>query len=264
MDNRKFKVDDIVEYKNNPYVILYVRKNFCWIDRLYTKEEDKKHSELREYVFKVNKKELKMAESRVWFLYNVLNYYTKSSPIYKINNIREYKAGYEVRSLIMDGRTWQCDNFPVKEARTPDGHYIGDSKTAYRLCNKMGIKPELKDKTSRTCSIGFCERENKWYGWSHRALYGFGIGSKVKEGDCAFKSSNKYEMLEDLKKWYSDFDRTLKIDCKDVDGRLGIMAIEKGWQTFYEYPDKWGKGEWVAETIEDARQMAIDFADGVS
>ena len=33
---------------------------------------------------------------------------------------------------------------------------------------------------------------------------------------------------------------------------------------FSEYPQKWGKGEWVAKTIEDAKQMAIDFARSVS
>lgn len=26
----------------------------------------------------------------------------------------------------------------------------------------------------------------KWYGWSHRAVYGFGIGDKVKKGDVAY------------------------------------------------------------------------------
>ena len=30
------------------------------------------------------------------------------------------------------------------------------------------------------------------------------------------------------------------------------------------FPDTWGKGEWIAETLEDAKQMAIDFANGVS
>ena len=33
---------------------------------------------------------------------------------------------------------------------------------------------------------------------------------------------------------------------------------------FSEYPKKFGKGEWVAKTIEDAKQMAIDFNRGVS
>lgn len=60
-------------------------------------------------------------------------------------------------------------------------------------------------------SIGFSEKEQKWYGWSHRAIYGFGIGSKVKKGDCGYK----------------------------------------------------GKA-WTAKTLDDAKQMAKDFADAVS
>ena len=33
---------------------------------------------------------------------------------------------------------------------------------------------------------------------------------------------------------------------------------------FSKYPEKWGKGEWTAKTIEDAKQMAVDFARSVS
>ena len=33
---------------------------------------------------------------------------------------------------------------------------------------------------------------------------------------------------------------------------------------FTQYPDVYGKGEWEAKTIEDAKQMASDFAKGVS
>lgn len=29
-------------------------------------------------------------------------------------------------------------------------------------------------------------------------------------------------------------------------------------------PDNFGRGEWVAETMEDAYQMACDFSEGVS
>jgi hypothetical protein len=32
-------------------------------------------------------------------------------------------------------------------------------------------------------SIGFSKKEQKWFGWSHRAMFGFGIGHKVKAGD---------------------------------------------------------------------------------
>ena len=41
------------------------------------------------------------------------------------------------------------------------------------------------DKDHGVCSVGFCKEDGKWYGWSHRAIYGFKIGDKVKKGDCA-------------------------------------------------------------------------------
>ena len=36
----------------------------------------------------------------------------------------------------------------------------------------------------------------KWYGWSHRATYGFGIGDKVKKGDCAY-TGKEYTIKSD-------------------------------------------------------------------
>lgn len=34
--------------------------------------------------------------------------------------------------------------------------------------------------------------------------------------------------------------------------------------TFIPFVKKWGKGEWVAKTLEDAKQMAIDYAEAGS
>ena len=39
---------------------------------------------------------------------------------------------------------------------------------------------------SKKDATGFSESENKWYGWSHRAIMGFGIGDRIfdeKYGD---------------------------------------------------------------------------------
>jgi len=33
---------------------------------------------------------------------------------------------------------------------------------------------------------------------------------------------------------------------------------------FHAYPKVWGKGAWTAVTLDDAKQMASDFAEGVS
>lgn len=38
------------------------------------------------------------------------------------------------------------------------------------------------------CSHGLGKgADGKWYGWSHRAVYGFGIGDKIKKGDVVYK-----------------------------------------------------------------------------
>ncbi len=44
-----------------------------------------------------------------------------------------------------------------------------------------------------TSNIEFNPVEKKWYGWSHRAMYGFGIGSTCKKGDCHYNPFNKKE-----------------------------------------------------------------------
>ena len=141
--------------------------------------------------------------------------------------IRRYKAGYEIRT---EQVTLLGDLTPVtiKSAYTPEGYYIGSSRWAHRLIVKRGIKPEPRvpacpeanGDRGRTCSIGFCEAEQKWYGWSHRAIYGFGIGDVVKEGDCCASSGWTDEYLaehpgEDLSLPVGFQARTLE-DCKSM------------------------------------------------
>ena len=79
----------------------------------------------------------------------------------------------------------------VISAYTLDGLYIGDENMALFLCVKKGIKPELTEENNDVCCIGYSEHDNKWYGWSHRAIYGYGIGSKVKKGDCSYQASSE-------------------------------------------------------------------------
>ncbi len=50
--------------------------------------------------------------------------------------------------------------------------------------------------------LGFSEKEQKFYGWSHRAIYGFGIGHKVKKGNMPHKYEGKTaKTLEDAKRF---------------------------------------------------------------
>jgi len=150
---------------------------------------------------------------------------------------------------------------------------------------KIGISEQIQDgfRERKTSCIGFNPIEQKWFGWSHRAIFGFGIGSECKKGNCNYKPSNKEDFKEDCLRFWGDTDMEETHIVNPIaeegtqDGKLGIwvrytydykVPNEKmrgqASGMFSEYPKKWGKGEWTAKTIEDAKQMAIDFAKNVS
>lgn len=63
--------------------------------------------------------------------------------------------------------------------------------------------------------IGFSEKECKWYGWSHRAIYGFKVGDKCKQGDLGvgdgytFKPGDVLKTLDDCKQRAKDFAKSV-------------------------------------------------------
>lgn len=66
----------------------------------------------------------------------------------------------------------QC--VPIKYAISKEGFYIGNTKTAHRLNRKYGIVTfEKVGDNGRTCAIGWSEKHQSWFGWSHRAIAGF-------------------------------------------------------------------------------------------
>lgn len=104
--------------------------------------------------------------------------------IVTVRSRRFYKAGYEVV------KEHHSDfDVTIMSAYTPDGVYIGDPAMARMLIVQRGIRPELASSDHRVCSIGYCAKDGKWYGWSHRAICGFGIGSRLKKGDCGYDPS---------------------------------------------------------------------------
>ncbi len=141
-------------------------------------------------------------------------------------------------------------------------------------------------------NIGFSETEQKWYGWSHRAIYGFGIGSKVSKGDCGYVGATPEDLIEDRVAFFSDLGeekaKLTRAECQILPDRSGIRilhapliipvvsSVEEALDPDGPQPTlvdlhkdavsikKCGRGEWEAVTLEDAKQMAIDFAEGVS
>ena len=77
------------------------------------------------------------------------------------------------------------------------GKYIGDHDNFKKLVIDRGILPEVYRSRNNVCSIGKSEKDGKWYGWSHRAIFGFKIGDAVKEGDCCASSGYTEEYLKE-------------------------------------------------------------------
>ena len=159
-----------------------------------------------------------------------------------------------------------------------DGGFVGDPEIALRHHNQ-GIIPEKAETDSQWCQIGFCEREQRWYGWA-RAIYGFGIGSSIKKGSIAYIPNNPKEIIDDMLPFFQDRGHS-DIDVVIHENRVEFSYIAN--EAIYGDPLKsgelpfirhdkvnrsecvdLGKGEWTAETLEDARQMACDFAKGCS
>ena len=95
---------------------------------------------------------------------------------------RNYKVGYTLRREFWDDRDYGGTGLFMSSTYTPNGDYIGSPKEAVYLCKKRGIAPELRTSTSNSCSIGYSEKDKKYYGWSHRAICGFAIGDKIYQG----------------------------------------------------------------------------------
>lgn len=53
-----------------------------------------------------------------------------------------------------------------------EGKYIGDEATLRTIVHTYGINPEAIDGYN-VCQIGKSDQDDKWYGWSHRAIGGF-------------------------------------------------------------------------------------------
>lgn len=192
-----------------------------------------------------------------------------------INDAGDPRGTQEIADAIDDA----SDRLVTLEvAYTPDGHYIGNLETADRLCRQLDITPELAGPEDNVCSIGWSVAEQKWYGWSHRAIHGFEVGSQVKRGDCAYEPEDKEEFRLNCIRFWDDasHDQTVAHETTR-DGQLGVYTE---WRyadsvpnkelhgrisgVFTPYPEEFGRGEWAAETLEDAKRAAIAFAASVS
>lgn len=147
---------------------------------------------------------------------------------------------FEKKNLLEDHDSWALylvdgrfnpsdDPVTLRVGYTKNGLYLGEEKNAKFITNTLGVTEQFGTTRDGTvANIGFNPKEQKWYGWSHRAIYGFGIGDIVEEGDCCATSGLTDDYLQSNPE-------------KDLSLSVGFKA----------------------ESLEDAKRMAIAFADSV-
>lgn len=172
----------------------------------------------------------------------------------------------------------------------PDNCSFGDDRHDYEVwlskyddsyITLVGMEEDIRFLADRDIceqlshGVGFSQKNNKWYGWSHRAICGFTIGSTCKKGDCHYKAANIEDELEAAISFWSSEDHKRTTARILDDGKIVVeweysdkVKNKKIRNTLcsveLDYDPEFGRGEWTAETLEDAKQMAIDFNKGVS
>ncbi len=114
-----------------------------------------------------------------------------------------------------------------------DDSYIGSSTKDVKELFKVGITEQIQatSKGGKSAQIGYNPIKKKWYGWSHRAGYGFGIGHVVKKGSSTLSSG----WIEGCKEYKQDMKKISKFP-------VGFKA----------------------KTLDDCKNLAILFANSVS
>lgn len=139
-----------------------------------------------------------------------------------MNKLGRYKILFLQKQgcvFINKHESWQQDDDYNTEIWTEQGEYVGlaDLKPCHqfnvnfiyrhRLTKLMSIRRAkglpLSKTGCNTVSIGFNEKEQQWYGWTHRGYGRFGIGYEVVKGSICDYGTHKYpfkvETLEQAK-----------------------------------------------------------------
>jgi len=154
-----------------------------------------------------------------------------------------------------------------------NGVYIGSKDDAKFLCKKRGLrKLQPLEKDGRVCAIGFSKKEQKWYGWSHHGIAGFGVGSKVTKKSVMYRPDSVEGLYSLFIKFHDER------DVKKIPG-VGIVILHRMLDVINPTSDVLetednghidiqfipiGPGKWKAKTLEDAKQMAIEFVKALS
>ena len=171
-----------------------------------------------------------------------------------------------------------CDIYVSKK----DGSYlgwIGEEEDPFELLMLHEVTENIHSSTGDggVADVGWSPTENRWFGWGPGSFCGFGIGSECKRDYSHYKPNNKEDFIKTVLKDFEDPHHTDHLGWEAyteegpgvfVQWNYSDKAPEnlKGMlgNCFISYPDKWGRGEWIARTNEEVYEMACDFAESTS
>lgn len=140
-----------------------------------------------------------------------------------------------------------------------NGFYLGSVEDYMRLYDTFKIcedfTPYNTNKKDSTICCGYSPLNNKYYGWSHRAIRGFTVGSSIKRGDIGYRPDNfqEYKCNHNGENCYY-----LEYDNKTCTTNTSGICCEDDCI----YP--LGRGEWTASSLQEAKIMSLDYAEDIS
>jgi len=146
------------------------------------------------------------------------------------------------------------------------GVYIGDARIARLLCKKLKLRKIQKSRPSDSiASIGFQPGSKKWYGWSHRAICGFGIGDKLYNEKFKLSSISKDDPLfHKYDKARNEYKKALDAHKKELASKDESQLVSNHEPVVEEFVPFILHGTKTIETLDEAKTAAINFASSVS
>lgn len=168
------------------------------------------------------------------------------------------------------GLMWRYKAMAEANLETEDEKMYKDAPNWVKAGVGHGIYTQVqnhKNDPSLDANMLFSTPCSEWAAFNeNNLLASFQIGSTCKKGDIHFVPSNRKELFEQEALYWDKhgFEVESWQKCNETGGINFVLSIKNGqFKKPVEYlakpPKSYGRGEWTAETLEDAKQMCIDY-----
>lgn len=148
---------------------------------------------------------------------------------------------------------------------TRDGNYVTSARSTVDFIRANDLQLHCDERLFRPdiALIGYSEKENAWFGITSASatfVSKFTVGDVIVKGMPGYIPSNESEYVESVLETLTPAPvGKITVNVCSECGVRGVRIQAENHDRFFPMPVVFGKGEWTAETIEDAKQMAIDY-----